>query len=1410
MTMRPWRVGVCAAALFCLALPAAPAEPVPFADTDSIDDIRLKIELNGYDFTVDTNRVFNLSPDQKKSFFTRRSPAYPRLLAQTTDYGPLGKLLGDTPTNSTYCWTNVSGHSYIGPVRDQGDCGSCYSFGACAAAECTYNWAVGRNDANCVDFSESFIIWCLATLSAYSSHFSGCDGADYDYYELQALTVEGVTYESNFAYRVTDPGSCTHWSDPRITMSSWHRVPCNDIGAIKTAIKNFGAVDAAVKVTSAFQAYSSGIYQDSNTGCSGSPCEYTTSDHAISLVGWNDNGDATNNGYWILRNSWGASWGEKGYMRIKYKSAGVACAVAYFVYTNTPSTPPTAVTLPAANISSNSALLKGTVNPQGSASRYFFEYGTTTNYGSRTATNSAGSGTAAVSVSNAVSGLSPSTTYHVRLVATNANGRSNGSDESFTTAAATPQPPSVITDPATDVDNDQGTLRGRVNPNGRATGWYFQYGTTTNYGSTTGIQSAGDGTSLVSVDSNATGLAASTLYHFRLVATNVAGTVYGSNRTFTTTSGPQAPSAATLAASPVASDSATLNGTVNPNGSATAYWFEYGLTTAYGSTTTAASAGSGSGDVSVNRAISGLSAETTYHFRVGASNAVGRAYGADMSFVTPAVGDSLLSEDFEHGGAMPSGWTQQYVSGSAAWTFVTGDGGYGHPSAAHGGSYNACFVEESWVGHRTRLITPPINFGTRTNNATLTFWHYMEEWCYGGGCDQDELRVYYKTSAGGAWTLLATYDANVSAWTERILSLPNPNGTYYLAFEGTAYYGYGVCVDDVEVTGESAPSQPVPTVTTVDATGIASNGATLHGTVNPNGAATMYWFEYGTNTSYGNATPARSAGSGSSPVSVSTNLDKLASGKTYHFRCVASNSAGTAQGGDRTFDTTGSGPMTLLSEDFEHAGAMPSGWTQQWVSGSTNWIFRNGGADGYPPSAHGGSYNAYLFDDGYNNYETRLITPAVNFGSHTGQTTLTFWHYMREWAGDQDELRIEYKTSAGGSWTVITSFTASVSAWTQRTITLPNPGPTYYIAFRGLCKYGYGVCVDDVEVTGVSSGTPVSAPTVETDPATSVQSGSAILNGTVTPNGAPTACWFEYGTSTAYGASTAPAAIGTGSVPVAVNAPVGGLLPSTLYHFRAVATNSAGATQGSDLTFTTSVDTNVLLYEDFEHGGSLPSGWTQEYVSGSYYWEAVNGSYYSHPPSAHSGSYNALFSWYLGSTRLITPPVNFGTHTNAALLVFWHYMESYYKYQDELRVYYKTSAGGAWNLLASYDSSVAAWTKRVISLPEPGPTYYIGFLGIADNGEGVCIDDVQITGSDEPLPDPEFEPAAESPLGGDGFILRWSSRDDRAYSIFAGSNLWSDFIRIRTNLPSSAPVNTYTDRVLTAPQKFYRIEETLP
>ena len=340
---RPGQAGLIVFLLLLLALPAALAlaEPVPFGDDDSLETLREKIALNGYHFTVEDNWVTRLPKAERQAMRSRgaRGMGARANRAMAAADNALA-VRGDLP--AAFDWRNVGGKSYVGPVKDQGTCGACYAFAAAAVAEGVYSVATRRTGAAVPDFSEQYIAFCLGTNGPYQSHFDGCGGADYDYAELTALTAEGIITEAALLYTGDDNQTCPQSPAAAVVFSGWGRVGCLDTAAIKTAILTHGPVDVAVYVTSAFDAYGGGVFEDDLTDCpdsSGQGCAYTETNHAVALVGWDD-GDATTPGHFILRNSWGTGWGEAGYMRIAYHTARVACSVSYLTYPAAPAALP--------------------------------------------------------------------------------------------------------------------------------------------------------------------------------------------------------------------------------------------------------------------------------------------------------------------------------------------------------------------------------------------------------------------------------------------------------------------------------------------------------------------------------------------------------------------------------------------------------------------------------------------------------------------------------------------------------------------------------------------------------------------------------------------------------------------------------------------------------------------------------------------------------------------------------------------------------------------------------------------------------------------------------------------------------------------------------------------------------------
>jgi hypothetical protein len=291
---------------------------------------------------------------------------------------------------------------------------------------------------------------------------------------------------------------------------------------------------------------------------------------------------------------------------------------------------PTVVTEPASEIGRTSATFNGTVNAEGFASKYHYEFGVEPTYGSSTPEIDAGSGNTAEASPGPVTGLVPNTTYHYRIVGLNASGSILGEDKELTTEAA---PPAVDGSPAfvSSITPTGARVHATVNPEHSLTRFSVEYGTTTAYGSSTpeGGAEVGEQSTDQAVVTSLTGLEPGTLYHYRVSAENgVEGAQTGADGTFVTA--PATPAGATE----LSTKRATLTGTVDPHGEATSYRFEYGPSTSYGAATGELSAGSGEGEQHLTEPVTGLTPGTLYHVRVVATaNGITRT-GADGIFTT--------------------------------------------------------------------------------------------------------------------------------------------------------------------------------------------------------------------------------------------------------------------------------------------------------------------------------------------------------------------------------------------------------------------------------------------------------------------------------------------------------------------------------------------------------------------------------------------------------------------------------------------------------------------------------------------------------------------------------------------------------------------------------------------------------
>jgi len=295
-------------------------------------------------------------------------------------------------------------------------------------------------------------------------------------------------------------------------------------------------------------------------------------------------------------------------------------------------------------ITEASAKLKGIVNPENeTVSACEFEYGTTNTYGHtipcEQSSSDIGEGNAPVTVSASVSGLASATKYYVRVAGTTTAGRGEGDEESFRTLS----PPVVESLVSSNLTDSVARLHATINPEGSQTTYHFEYDTREYkggegpHGASVPIPDGivGGGTTGVAENTEVEALTPETTYYFRVVATNARGGVTDSSEASFTTNSAKPLISQTLA-SPVGSTRATLTAAITPDYSTTRYHFEYGTTESFGSDAPAfdRDIGSGSEPVLVQEPISGLTPNTTYFFRVVATNSAGRQDGPPHTFTT--------------------------------------------------------------------------------------------------------------------------------------------------------------------------------------------------------------------------------------------------------------------------------------------------------------------------------------------------------------------------------------------------------------------------------------------------------------------------------------------------------------------------------------------------------------------------------------------------------------------------------------------------------------------------------------------------------------------------------------------------------------------------------------------------------
>ncbi len=276
-----------------------------FAESEELAEIREAIKARGAHWTPGESWVTRLSPQERRNLLGEKTLELGIIEPKTTvPLLPLGYP-------SAIDWRNKDGYNWITPIRDQQDCGSCVAFGSVATLESLVRIETNQPELN-IDLSEM--------------HLFNCGGGSclFGWYNSSAcsyLKNNGTPDEACWPYQDVNKScsqnTCPDWQTRAYKITNYGAI--SGIEACKTYVA-IAPILVAFEVYTDFFYYTEGIYEHTWGGLEGG--------HAVSIVGYDTSGPVP---YWIVKNSWGPSWGEAGFFKIKMGECAIETRSSYWM-----------------------------------------------------------------------------------------------------------------------------------------------------------------------------------------------------------------------------------------------------------------------------------------------------------------------------------------------------------------------------------------------------------------------------------------------------------------------------------------------------------------------------------------------------------------------------------------------------------------------------------------------------------------------------------------------------------------------------------------------------------------------------------------------------------------------------------------------------------------------------------------------------------------------------------------------------------------------------------------------------------------------------------------------------------------------------------------------------------------------
>ncbi len=293
--------------------PTGSPPPGPAIPSMTLDEIRAMISQNGYTFSVGETWVSNLPPSERA-----------RLLGYVPPPMDLSYLTVSEGVRQFPAQFDYRNSGDVTPPKNQGSCGSCWAFAAIGEMESRV--LIQGGPAH--NLSEENVLSC-------NYYNAGCGGGN-DFIAANHLAQFGASLETCAPYDGVDGTACrqcvtvSKLCEWRIIGTNLHIVNAANLNAVKQALTDYGPLLVTMDASDpAFSAYIGGVYE-------WWPAVLNIN-HAVLLIGWDDTAPHSHGtGAWIVKNSWGTSWGEGGYFRIAYGAAGICANVSALPCTRGP------------------------------------------------------------------------------------------------------------------------------------------------------------------------------------------------------------------------------------------------------------------------------------------------------------------------------------------------------------------------------------------------------------------------------------------------------------------------------------------------------------------------------------------------------------------------------------------------------------------------------------------------------------------------------------------------------------------------------------------------------------------------------------------------------------------------------------------------------------------------------------------------------------------------------------------------------------------------------------------------------------------------------------------------------------------------------------------------------------------